>query len=128
MNNDRHGQASAGDISGADEARVEIGEHVTLYRRGARRIWTADFHYIDRNGVRQHGRKSLRTRNQRVAKSRARELEGTLAKREFAPAEPSPADELSDWNSRATVGSSSPRFMASKRAIAFRSSGSEKRI
>ena len=63
--------------------RIRIGEHIVLLRRGKRGVWTADFHYVDENGHRQHGRKSLRTRNRRAAESKARELEEKLRKREF---------------------------------------------
>ena len=40
--------------------RIKIGDHVVLYRRGARGVWTADFHYVDQNGRRQHGRSGWR--------------------------------------------------------------------
>lgn len=70
------------DTMGCDN-RISIGEHVVLVQRGSRGIWTADFHFIDNNGVRKHGRRSFRTRNRRIAEQKARELENHLATGEF---------------------------------------------
>jgi integrase len=62
------------------DCRIAVGEHITIYRRGSRGTWTADFHYIDQNGRRRHSRKSLHTRNQRAAESAARKLDVDLAR------------------------------------------------
>jgi integrase len=53
--------------------RIPIGEHVTMFRRGKRKTWTADFWHQG-----QHGRKSLRTRHERKARARAAELDSRI--------------------------------------------------
>lgn len=50
--------------------RIPVGEFTTIYRRGKKGIYTADFSYRS-----SHGRRSLRTTNFRVARRRAMELE-----------------------------------------------------
>jgi integrase len=57
-----------------DDRRIPIGEFVCIYQRGQRRVWTADFHHDGR-----HGRKSLKTKNLRVARQRAAQLDRQLA-------------------------------------------------
>jgi integrase len=54
--------------------RVRVGEHVTIYPRGKKRIWCADFW---RDG--RHCRQSLRTANKKVALQKAMRLELDLA-------------------------------------------------
>jgi integrase len=54
--------------------RVRVGEHVTIYPRGKKRAWCADFW---RDG--RHCRQSLRTANKKVALQRALKLEADLA-------------------------------------------------
>ncbi|KKM05235.1 hypothetical protein LCGC14_1756190 [marine sediment metagenome] len=49
-----------------DIKRIQVGGRVVIYPRGKTGIWTADFWH---NG--QHVRKSLRTRNRKLAVSRA---------------------------------------------------------
>jgi integrase len=71
-----------------DNERVPAGEHVIIYRRGKRGIWTADFL---ENG--HHQRQSLRTTNKKVALRKALELENTLANGTFRP--PAPATTIS---------------------------------
>ena len=60
--------------------RIPIGNNVTIYQRGKRKLWCADFW---RDG--QHRRQSLKTNNKKVAMQRAMELsleltEGTYTK------------------------------------------------
>jgi len=83
MNDDRYDRTSE---RGNDRSRIRIGDHVTIYLRGARGVWTADFHFVDGSGRRQHGRRSLGTRQTRIAEQRARELEEKLVREEFQPA------------------------------------------
>lgn len=77
-------------------SRVRIGEHVTIYARGKRRVWTADFHFTDVDGRRKHGRRSLGTKVRRTAETEALKLEQQLAAGELKPrtefAEPEPID------------------------------------
>jgi integrase len=54
--------------------RIRIGDQVTIYPRGKKKIWCADFW---RDG--RHCRQSLHTRNQKVALQRAMRLELDLA-------------------------------------------------
>lgn len=61
-----------------DSNRIRIGDHVTIYRRGKRQIYTADFWHAD-----EHCRVSLKTRNQRVARQRELRLELQLAQGEY---------------------------------------------
>ncbi len=58
--------------------RIQIGDHVTIYPRGKRRIFTADFWHAQ-----QHCRVSLKTRNKRTARQRALRLELQLANGEY---------------------------------------------
>lgn len=90
-----------------NSGRVKIGDHVVIYPRGKRRTWTADFHFVDADGRRQHGRRSLGTRNGRIAKSKAWELEQDLASGELKPAAESEAPE--------PIGSAITKFIESKR-------------
>jgi len=50
--------------------RIQVGEFTTIYKRGKKGIYTADFHH---NG--KHCRRSLNTSNLKVARARAVELE-----------------------------------------------------
>jgi integrase len=72
-----------------DEERIRIGEHVVIYRRGRRGIWTAEFH---RDG--KHCRRSLKTSNKKPALQRAIRLEHELTSGTFKP--PTPATMISD--------------------------------
>jgi integrase len=54
--------------------RTPVGEQVTIYQRGKKKLWHADF---CRNG--SHSRKSLKTADKRVAMQRAIQLEANLA-------------------------------------------------
>src|SRR5436305_750518 len=54
--------------------RVRVGEHVTIYPRGKKRVWCGDFW---RDG--RHCRQSLGTGNKKVALQRALKLEADLA-------------------------------------------------
>lgn len=66
-------------------SRIAIGEHVDIVKRGVRGNWTADYSFVNADGVRQHSRKSLGTRDRQIAEKRARELEVKLAGGEFKP-------------------------------------------
>jgi integrase len=66
-----------------ENLRVPIGEHVTIYRRGKRAIWTADFW---ENG--DHKRQSLKTKNKKIAIRKALLLEHKLASGTYHPAAP----------------------------------------
>ena len=57
----------------ANEKRIRVGDLVTIYPRGKKRIWTADF-WWDGN----HCRKTLRTRRLRRARQLAIHLENRL--------------------------------------------------
>lgn len=50
--------------------RIPVGEFTTIYMRGEKGIYTADFHYDG-----EHCRRSLRTSNLKIARQRAMELE-----------------------------------------------------
>jgi integrase len=54
--------------------RVRVGEHVTIYTRGKKMTWCADFW---RDG--RHCRQSLKTANKKIAVQRAQKLEVELA-------------------------------------------------
>jgi integrase len=54
--------------------RIRVGDHVTIYPRGKKKIWCADFW---RDG--RHCRQSLRTANKKVALQKAMRLELDLA-------------------------------------------------
>lgn len=60
-------------IANSEKERIHIGDRVVVYPRGAKRIWTAEF---SDGGV--HRRKSLKTKNKKVAVKRATELAGQL--------------------------------------------------
>jgi integrase len=64
-----------------DPKRLQIGDNVTIYQRGKKKTWCADFW---RNG--QHCRQSLKTRNQKVAVQRAIKLSTELAEGTFRKA------------------------------------------
>jgi integrase len=81
MNTENHKPAS----EGQESQRIVIGEHVTLVVRGTRNIWTADYAFVNAKGQRQHGRKSMRTRNRQIAEKKARALEVKLAEGTFTP-------------------------------------------
>ncbi len=61
--------------------RIPVGEHVVIYQRGKRGIWTAEF---TRDG--KHCRKSLGTKNKKVALRKALQLEHELSTGTFRPA------------------------------------------
>jgi len=61
-----------------DNERTPVGDRIVIYRRGAKKTWTAEF---SDGGV--HRRKSLRTKNKKVALQRATELAGQLEAGEF---------------------------------------------
>ena len=69
--------------------RFPIGDRVVIYQRGQKKTWYADFH---ENG--QHRRKSLRTKNRKVAEQRARKLDTELIDGEYKP--PAPAVKIAD--------------------------------
>src|SRR4051794_21747228 len=54
--------------------RVRVGDHVTIYPRGKKKLWCADFW---RDG--KHCRLSLGTANKKVALQKALKLEAELA-------------------------------------------------
>jgi integrase len=56
-----------------DSERIPVGNFITIYRRGKKQQFTADFWYGG-----QHRRQSLKTANLKIARQRAIELEGTL--------------------------------------------------
>jgi integrase len=58
--------------------RTQIGDYVTIYARGKRQIYTADFWHAG-----EHCRVSLKTRNKKVARQRALRLELQLAQGEY---------------------------------------------
>lgn len=59
--------------------RIRVGENVTIYPRGTKQIWCADFWRND-----QHCRQSLKTRNKKVALQRATKLSVDVAEGVFA--------------------------------------------
>lgn len=69
--------------------RVRIGDRVTIYTRGRKKIWCADFW---QDGV--HRRQSLRTSNKKVATDRATVLASTLVDGSYHP--PLPAVSIAD--------------------------------
>jgi site-specific recombinase XerD len=71
--------------------RIPVGEYVTIYRRGKRGTWTADF-LVD--GV--HQRRSLKTTNKKFAVRRAFEIDNRLSSGTYRP--PSPATTISAAN------------------------------
>lgn len=62
--------------------RILIGERVYIVQRGLKKIWTAEFHIAG-----QHARKSLRTRNEKVARGKAARLEAELSEGTYRPNE-----------------------------------------
>jgi integrase len=68
--------------------RIPVGERVTIYSRGKRNIWTADFF---ENG--RHQRQSLKTTNKKIAIRRALALESKLSSGTYQP--PAPATRFS---------------------------------
>jgi len=66
--------------------RIPVGERVTIYRRGRRGIWTAEFSQHDK-----HCRRSLRTANKKVAVRKAIQLENELSCGMLKPAAPATA-------------------------------------
>lgn len=87
----------------AADCRVRIGDGLTIYRRGSRGTWTADYHFVAPNGFRRHGRTSLRTANRRVAEQKARKLLERLERNEVGT-EPEPV----------TVAEAANRYVKSK--------------
>lgn len=63
--------------------RERVGDRVAISPRGKQRIYQAEFWHDG-----QHRRKSLKTRNRRVALRRALEIEASLASGEFSPKPP----------------------------------------
>src|SRR5580704_15025214 len=64
--------------------RIPVGERVTIYCRGKRNTWTADFF---ENG--RHHRQSLKTTNKKIAIRRALVLDSKLTGGTYQP--PAPA-------------------------------------
>lgn len=69
--------------------RIPVGEHVTVYRRGKRGMWTAEFR---REG--KHCRQSLKTSNKKNAVRRALQIEHELSTGTFKP--PAPKTRISE--------------------------------
>jgi hypothetical protein len=69
--------------------RIPVGERVTIYRRGRRGIWTAEFSQHDK-----HCRRSLRTTNKKAALRKAIQLEHELSCGMLKP--PTPATTITD--------------------------------
>jgi integrase len=65
-------------MSQTDNEAIQIGDHVTIRRRGKKRTWTADF---TQDGA--HCRQSLKTSNIKFAKERARRLDLEIAEGMF---------------------------------------------
>src|SRR5580704_7401992 len=63
--------------------RIPVGEHVTIYWRGKRKIWTADFFENER-----HQRQSLKTTNKKIAIRRALVLDSKLTSGTYQPPVP----------------------------------------
>jgi len=63
--------------------RIRVGDHVTIYPRGKKQTWCADFW---RDGI--HCRQSLKTANKKIALQRALYLEAQLAGGTFQKAPP----------------------------------------
>jgi len=61
--------------------RFHIGDHVTIYPRGKKNTWYADYHHDGR-----HCRTSLKTSNRKIAEQRARELDVGLHNGQFKQA------------------------------------------
>ncbi len=61
--------------------RVRVGDRVTIYPRGKNRIYCADFWFEG-----EHHRRSLKTRNLKVARQRAIQLEADLLAGGYQPA------------------------------------------
>ena len=61
--------------------RFRIGDHVTIYPRGKKNTWYADYHHDGR-----HCRTSLKTSNRKIAEQRARELDVSLHGGQFKQA------------------------------------------
>jgi integrase len=72
-----------------EKDRVPIGERVTIYRRGKRGVWTAEFSQHDK-----HCRRSLRTSNKKVAIRKATQLDHELSCGMLKP--PAPATMVMD--------------------------------
>lgn len=66
--------------------RVRVGDKVTIYPRGKKKLWQAEFHYQG-----QHCRKSLKTSNKKEALRRARKLEVELDEGNYQQRAPSMA-------------------------------------
>src|SRR4051794_16267570 len=66
-----------------DPERIPVGDLVTIYTRGKKRVRCADFW---RNG--QHCRRSLKTNNKKIALKRALQLEAQLASGTYQKAPP----------------------------------------
>jgi integrase len=63
--------------------RISVGDRITIYPRGQRKVYVADFHYKGR-----HCRKSLGTTIKRIAMRRAITLQQTLDDGSFCEREP----------------------------------------
>lgn len=66
-----------------DPTRVPVGDRVTIYQRGRKKTWTADF-----SSDNAHRRVSLRTTNKKVAVERATKLAAELTHGAFRPPPP----------------------------------------
>jgi hypothetical protein len=60
-------------MTGDESDRVRVGDRLTIYPRGAKKIWVADYW---RDG--DHKRQSLKTSNKKVAIERATKLAAEL--------------------------------------------------
>jgi integrase len=63
--------------------RIRVGDHVTMYPRGKKKVWVADF---CRDG--RHCRQSLKTANKKLALQRAQKLEVELTAGTYQPPPP----------------------------------------
>src|SRR5687767_11153141 len=61
-------------MSQTENETIQIGDHVTIRRRGKKSTWTANF---TQNGA--HCRQSLKTSNKKFAQERARRLDLKIA-------------------------------------------------
>lgn len=62
-----------------ESMRIRIGDKITIFPRGKRQIWCAEFYHGG-----QHRHRSLKTSNQKMARQRATILEGELAGGDYA--------------------------------------------
>lgn len=53
--------------------RIKVGDRVTIRKRGSGGTWQAEFHFSG-----EHRRKSLKTKNKKIAVQRASQLDAEL--------------------------------------------------